>query len=254
MIAAPSLTVREAEGADLDRWDALVHAFPNSRVTHTQPWIRALEASGYGRPLHLLVERDGETIGALPGLLSTVGRWRLFGSPRMGWQTVSMGPVFDPDRVTTGEIVGAVVPYLEARHRVAHIELMHTGLDAEAMERLGFRGEPVVTYRAPLFPGEERQAFQRLQGSARRNVRRAERLGLEIRFESDEAFVDEHYAQLREVYLHGGHTVPFGRRRLLETFRHLRAAGKLLAVAAYLPGGRVCITVQVISSVGRYQR
>lgn len=243
--------VREATPEEVGRWDTLVARFADHRVTHTSAWIRSLEASGYGTPLFLVFENAGEIAGLLPGLVATVGRWRLFGSPRSGWQTVSMGPAFDPARLGTGEMIDALIPFLERKQRVSHIELMHLGLDPDAMRAAGFRGEPVVTHRAPLTPDDPERTFRRFKDSARRNVRRAERLGLVVRFEEDEGFVDEHYDQLREVYLHGGNAVPFSRGRLLEGFRWLRASGNLIAVSVSLPGGRIPIATGMFFIEGR---
>src|SRR5204862_4630947 len=104
------------------------------------------------------------------------------------------------------------------------------------MRGLGFRPEPVPTLRAPLFPGNEQRAMKQLKDSARRNIRRAAKLGLEARFESDESFVDEAYDQIKEVFTRRGHTVPFGRKRVLEFFHHMKASGNLVAVSVYLQG------------------
>jgi len=240
-VAATAARIREAAAAELEQWDELVRRFANHRVCHTRAWVRSLEASGDGTPLYLLFEKDGDVVACLPGLLQTVGPLRLFCSPRSGWQTVSMGPAFDPERITTAELLGALVPYLEQRHGVSHIELMHTGLDAGAMRAAGFEGEPVFTYRAPMFPGDEAKTLKRMKDSARRNVTRAQRLGLEVRIESDPRWVDEHYHQVREVYVRGGNSMSFTRQRMVECFRHMQSAGNLVAVSVYLPGGRVNI-------------
>lgn len=245
------IDLREATLAERDAWDTLVRRFPNHRVIHTRPWIESLEASGCGHALYLVFERDGDIVGCLPGLLVSLGPWRAFGSPLPGWQTVSMGPAFDPARLSTPEITTLLVPYLERRHQVDHIELLHSALDHEAMRRAGFRGNAVFTYRAPLHPGDEDRTLRGLKDSARRNVRRAERLGLEVRQETDDRFVDEHYEQLREVYRRGGYAVPFAKRRLLECFRRLRDAGRLLALSVYLPGGRVNIATSMFLLEGR---
>jgi D-aspartate ligase len=240
----PRLAVREMPATDAAAWDALVRTFPNYRVTHLAPWIHSLEAAGCGRPLLLVIEKQGTPVGVLPGLLAQAGPWTMFGSPRAGWQTVSLGPAFDPARVTTAELMTAAVGHLEREHGVAHIELMHAGstpLDAGAMKALGFQGEPVVTMRAPLVAGDRDATFKRLKDSARRNVSRAKRLGIEVRFTTDDGFVDEHYDQLIEVYRNNGAAIPFSRRRLLACFQHLKDTGHLLAVQAFLPGGRVCI-------------
>jgi CelD/BcsL family acetyltransferase involved in cellulose biosynthesis len=76
-----------------------------------------------------------------------------------------------------------------------------------------------------------------MKDSARRNVRRGIKLGLVVKFEEDESFVDEHYDQLREVFARGGNSVPFGKKRALDFFRHMKAGGNLIAVSVYLPDG-----------------
>jgi CelD/BcsL family acetyltransferase involved in cellulose biosynthesis len=238
---AASLSLREASPSELERWDDLVQRFENHRVVHRRAWIEFLEAAGDGSPLYLVFERAGEVVACLPGLLVRLGPLRLYGSPLPGWQTVSMGPAFDPARVTTRELVGALLPFLERRHGVHHAELMGYDLDPEAMIALGFRGEMVPTYRTRMHPGDEATTLKALKDSARRNIKRARKLGLEVRFEDDERFVDEHYEQVREVYVRGGNTLPFGKRRILECFRRLRAAGNLLATSVYLPDGQTSV-------------
>ncbi|PYO94254.1 MAG: hypothetical protein DMD62_06575 [Gemmatimonadetes bacterium] len=235
MPQADMVTVRAATPAERGEWDQLVARFPNCRIVHKRAWIEWLEACGCGTPLYLVFEQAGEIVAAIPGLLVRLGLLRLYGSPLPGWQTPAMGPVFDPARVSSADLIGVLVPYLERRHRVHHVELLSGDLDAAAMHVLGFRGEAVPTYRARLYPGDEARMMKTLKESARRNIRRAAKLGLVARFEDDEAFAAEHYAQLEEVFVRGGNTVSFGSTRAREFFRHMRAAGKLLAVSIYTP-------------------
>jgi hypothetical protein len=129
----------------------------------------------------------------------------------------------------------AVTPFLEQQLGVHHMEIMSPDLDPAGMLGLGFRGEPWPTYRVALYPGDERRTLKQMKESARRNITRGVKQGLEVRFESHESFVDEHYSQIREVYVRGGHAVNFKRRRVLECFRALRDAGNLVAVSVYLP-------------------
>ncbi|MGH7508895.1 MAG: GNAT family N-acetyltransferase [Gemmatimonadales bacterium] len=246
-----SLQLRELSQQELPAWDALVRRFPNHRVVHTMAWVRSLEASGLGQPRFLVFERGGHLVGCLPGLQSEVGPFRLFGSPPPASQTVSMGPAFAEQRVTTREMMDALIPYLERRLGIHHLEIMSPDLDPGPMLTMGFRGEPWPTYRVPLFPGDEARTFRGLKDSARRNISRGIKLGLEVRFESDDGFVDEHYQQIREVYLRGGNAVNFGRLRVLECFRCMRDAGKLLAVSVYLPEDRACIASGMFTIEGK---
>jgi CelD/BcsL family acetyltransferase involved in cellulose biosynthesis len=244
------ILAREATALERRDWDELVARFPNCRIVHKRPWIEWLEASGCGTPLYVVFERNGAIVGAVPGLLVRLGLLRLYGSPLPGWQTPAMGPVFDSAQGSTAELVGALVPFLERRHGVHHIELLSGSLDAAAMRTLGFRSESIPTYRAPLYPGDEPRTLRQLKESARRNIKRATKLGLVARFVDDESFVAEHYSQLREVFVRGGNTVSFTEARALEFFRHMRAAGKLLAVDVCLPDG-VSIATGLFTIDGR---
>lgn len=246
---ATTLQLRLASPSEIAEWDEIVRRFPNHRVVHTLAWIRSLEASGFGRAGFVIFEKAGEIVGCMPGLVSEVGPLRLFGSPPPASQSVSMGPVFDQARITPAELMDRVIPFLEMHLGVHHIEIMSPDLDPGTMLGLGFRGEPWPTYRVPLFPGDETRTLKNLKDSARRNITRAIKQGLEVRFETDESFVDEHYRQIREVYVRGGHAVNFTRQRVLEYFRRMRDAGNLLAVSVYLPN-RVNIATAMFTVEG----
>jgi hypothetical protein len=251
LCAGARTEIREASPAERRIWDDLVRRFANYRIAHTRGWVRSLEESTGGRALYLLFEKDGEVVGCLPGLVIRWGLLHLFGSPLPGWQTTSMGPAFDPQRLSTRELITSLIPYLQERHRIHHMELVGSDLDAGSMQELGFWDEPVPTYRAPLFPGNEDQALRALKDSARRNIRRAVRLGLRVRFEGGEEFVDEYYNQIKEVWAGHGKAVPFSKRRVLEFFRHMKAAGNLRAVSVYLPDGRRNIATSTFTIEGR---
>lgn len=244
------LRVRELSAEELPRWDRLVRQFSNHRVVHTQAWIRSLTTSGFGRPIHLVFEKNNRVVGCMPGLLSEIGPIRLFGSPPPGSQTVSMGPLFDPSMTTSSEMMQALVPFLEQELGVDHMEIMSPDLDSAGMARLGFRGDPWPTYRVRMFPEDQARTLRGFKESARRNVNRGIKLGLQVRFETDESFVDEHYEQIKEVYVRGGHAVNFGRQRVLDCFRQLRDSGNLLAVSVTLPQEPVVIATGMFTIEG----
>ncbi|MGI9108046.1 MAG: GNAT family N-acetyltransferase [Pyrinomonadaceae bacterium] len=243
--------IREASAEELLRWDDLVTRFDNCRVVHKLAWMRSLENCVKGRPLYLVYEKSGEIVGCLPGFLVNVGPLRLFGSPLPGWQTLSMGPVFDERRLSTQEMIPALVTFLERRHGVHHIELLTGGLDQQVMESMSFQIKPSPTYRARLYPGDEARTMKALKDSARRNVRRAEKLGLVVKFEDGEEFVDEHYDQLEEVYTRGGNIIPFDKKRALEFFRQMKVGGNLLAISVHLPDGGPCIATGTFTVEGK---
>jgi len=245
------LVIREATDDELSRWDELVMRFDNYRVSHKLAWMQSLRGSVKGQPLYLVYEKDKQVVGCLPGFLTNIGPLRLFGSPMQGWQTVSMGPVFDKNAVTAEELVTALLNFLGTRYGVHHVEMISSDLDQQTLENLRFRNEPLPTYRAPLFPGNEQAGMRLMKDSARRNVRRGIKLGLVVKFEEDESFVDEHYDQLREVFARGGNSVPFGKKRALEFFRHMKAGGNLVAVSVSLPAGGPTIATGMFTIEGK---
>ncbi len=244
------LRVRECGPDDLAHWDDDVRRFANHRLGHTRAWVDSLRNAGLGEPLFLRLDSADGPVACLPGLLVRKAGWRLFGSPLPGWQTWSMGPAFDPERFDASEAIPHFVAHLHARG-VRHMELMHPDLDASTMTRNGFRSEVVVTMRAPLCPGDEERTFAQLEPSARRNVRRAERLGLEVRFGVDPDFVAEHYRQLQAVYRRGGHEIPFTQDRLRAGIAAMQAVGALDAVSVFLPSSDVRIATGTFMREGR---
>jgi predicted ATP-grasp superfamily ATP-dependent carboligase len=246
-----NLEIREATAAEQHEWDAMIRRFPGRRVEHTRAWIESLAATGFGRPLYLVWTIDGEVVGCLPGLIKKVGPFMLYGSPLPGWQTGGLGPLFDATRVTTGQLIGALIPVLEERYAIDHIELLTSQLDASAMTGLGFRSEETPTFRAPLYPADEAKQLGLLKDSARRNLKRAQKLGLQVRFETEESFVEPHYAQLCDVYVRGGNTISFSLERVRQAFRSLRDANAMIAVSVWLPDGQTMIASGLFGIEGK---
>src|SRR5262245_22044311 len=231
------LAIREATPAEIECWDALIRQFPGHRVVHTRNWLQSLEVSRLGSARYIVAERQGRIVACLPGLVTRLGPLKLFGSPLPGWQTVGMGPLFDPSKVEAKELVSRLLPFLRAQCGVHHVEIMTDRLPADSMQAAGFRGEPFHTFRTELKPGDEQRTFKRFKDSARRNVKRAERLGLTVRFENDDRFVEEHFDQIKEVFERGGNVLPFKRERVVAFVRAMREAGALIGVSVYLPDG-----------------
>jgi D-aspartate ligase len=232
---------RSALPGEALEWDEIVRRFPSHRVTHTRAWLDSMQAARLGEAVLMVLERDREIVGCLPGLIVRVAGWRLFGSPLPGWATSGMGPVFDPQRLGTGEFIDAMSAHLTAVRGVRHIEMIHAGLDESEMQSRGFRSEAVPTLRTGLDPDYPERTFSRFARSARQNVRRAERLGLEIRFGVDDAFAHDHFDQVRQVYRRGGMEVPFSEERLAAGIRAMNASGALLALSAFLPASDIRI-------------
>ncbi len=245
------IIIREATAREVASWDELVARFDGQRIFHKMCWLRYLESVSGARPLFLIYEKGGEVVGCLPGLLLKKAMLRIFGSPLVGWQTESMGPIFDASRISASEISRALVPFLQERFGVQHIEMTSAQLSHPSMSELRFRGRQVSTYRLPLYPGDEERVLKNMKATRRNRLRKAIKLGLLVRFETEESFVDELYDQTREVFARRAKTVPFGRESMLECFRHLRDGGHLLAISVLMPGDGTCIATGLFMIEGR---
>lgn len=232
-----AVVIREATPQEVDDWDALVMRFENYRIFQKTNWLQSIEASSGARRLHLVFQKNNEIVACLPGLLFKKSWLRIFGSPLVGWQTETMGPAFDPDKISTHEICKHLISFLQDRYGVQHIELATALFDDREAGELGFRCKPQFTYRVPLFPGNEMRAMGNIRPKTRNQLRKALKLGLVVRVENEESFVDEFYDQLTEVFTRRGKTLPFNRNRVLQIFRHMKEAGSLLAISVLLPDG-----------------
>ncbi len=235
------IIIREANAEEIEQWDSLIENFENHRVSHTSAWLRSLEKTFNGKLLFLIFERNGEKVAYMPGMIVKIGLLKLFGSPLPGWQTVSMGPVFDEKQVSASELIEPLAAFLERKYGIHHIEITSGDLDAAIMEKSGFRGKPEYTFKMPLFPGEENRVLKGMKSSARRNITRGKELGLRVNFRDDEEFVDEIYDQIQEVFVRGGNTVPFSKTRVLEYFRNMKEKETLLAISVDLPDWDISI-------------
>ena len=245
------VVIREASAQEIEAWDGLIRQFEDHRVTHTLGWLRSLEASIKGKLLFLVYEKHGEIVACLPGMIVNVGFLKLFGSPLPGWQTVSMGPIFNDERITCSEVIEPLASFLELNHGVHHIEILGKNLDPGAMCESSFRGRQEFTFEGPLFPQDENKALKQMKGSTRRNIARAQELGLQVRFRDDEDFVDEVYDQISEVYLRGGNVVPFSKKRVADFYSCMKQSGSLVAVSVELAEGSACIATGLFTIENR---
>jgi CelD/BcsL family acetyltransferase involved in cellulose biosynthesis len=246
------LLIREATPREVEAWDELIARFENQRIFHKTMWLRYVESFSGARAVRLVLERDDEIVGCLPGFLLRKGfLLRVFASPLVGWQTESMGPAFDAKRISLREICAVLVPFLKARYGVHHVEMTSASLDGDAITEPGFRSQQFSTYRAPLFPGDEERALKNIKAKTRNQLRKAIKLGLVARVETDESFVAEHYDEIKEVFARRSKAVPFKEERVLKLFRHLKEAGNLLAISVSLPDSGKTIATGLFMCDGR---
>jgi hypothetical protein len=147
---------------------------------HNPAWLEA-SSSGIGFPLRFIgVFERGDLVAAVPGFLTRRGPFRLFGSPLRGLMTSYLGPVVLPGSdADVIDLVDRSSRFARKRWRVAYTRFSLRDAPVDEPPYLGpdWRHEMPRSYRVDLTMGVA-SLWAGLKSDCRRNVRKAERLGI----------------------------------------------------------------------------
>lgn len=184
--AARSVRVVDASAWPADRWDALAARSEHGEAFQSHAWGESKAVLGW-RPLRIVVERDGQAIGAVSLQERSLGA-RLRGPfGRLTYLYAPRGPVLlhrDPEAARA--VLDALARLARARHAVALTvdPAWEEGSDlAAALSESGFRPaarEIQVSRTAMLVPleADESAQHEQLGDSTARNVNKARRAGV----------------------------------------------------------------------------
>ena len=121
----------------------------------------------------------------------------------------------------------------------------------EGLVRAGFLLQPATTARSSILSQDEEAIYKGFSAkSCRYSIRKAERLGVVIEEARDDAFADEYYAQLVEVFANQGLTPTYGVARVRLLIKHLLPSGCLLLLRARDSEGR-CIATGIFPGMNQ---
>lgn len=153
-------------------WEEFAAAQPEATVFHSTAWLRVLHET-YGFQPHYLAARgaDGGILAGLP--LVQVGGGRLVGLP-----FTDLCPPLMAD-AEAGACLLAAARALPGSGGVSSLEV-RAG-DGAALEPHGFRSGATFFYHEMSLEGGQEAVDARIQGSTRRDVKRAQREGVTVR-------------------------------------------------------------------------
>jgi len=214
-------------------WEAL-DMLPDRVLFQTREWLEFLRRTQAAEPVVARLHADGETVGWFSGAVVRRFGIRILGSPFPGWTTAWMGfnLVAPVDR---WDAAAALAPFARELGCL-HLELRDRLLEGPAPAALGFERSDPETYEIPLEPDED-VIFGRMNSACRRAIRRGEKVGVHIEEATGEAFADQYYAQLEDVFAKQSLTPTYGVDRVRELIRCLEPSGRLLLVRALSPEG-----------------
>jgi len=207
MTGTGELRVRQAEAADLERWDAFVDRCPEATFFHKAGWQEVIRSVFRHRTFYLLAERDGTIVGVLP--LAEVKSW-LFGHSLVSLPFCVYGGVAATDP-TAAPALHAAARELADKLGVGHLELRNR----IAREPDWPRQDLYVTFRKEILPDVEANMLA-IPRKQRAMVRKGIQRGL--RGEIDMT-VDRFFALYAEnVHRHGTPALP---KRYFETLQRV---------------------------------
>lgn len=237
-LTADEIVISEVES---EQWDDLLSEFPNATVFHTLAWQQILLAAGAAR-FHLLqAQLDGECEAVWPCQEMRKGPLRVMGSPLPGMSTAYMGPLFK-SRYNTDEVVDAFF-----QHNVFSTPAFFAvkSLNVEEVD-LSTRGFDKVlefdTYCIDLTQTQD-EIWANFKSECRSRIRKAQKLGLEVREESSDEFINDYWAMSIETFARTHIQPTFTQSFVENMWRLLRPQGRLRVLSAWLENERVGILV-----------
>lgn len=227
-------------------WDAIVARHPEAEVFHGSGWLDYLQATQGAEPVIAEVRDSGRPVGYFVGGIVRRYGVRILGSPLRGWATMHMGFLLEPgfDRRAAA---GALPGFAFRKLGCVHIELADKGLGPEQMAGSAYVIEVGRTFVVDLTQSEE-AILAGMRSTTRNYIRQASRKGLTAEVATDDAFADEYYLQLIEVFARQGLSTTYSVDRVRKLIEALEPSAGVLRMRVRSPEGR---SIATAITVGR---
>lgn len=193
--------------------------YEHKNLFTTIPWLKYLREWKNVEPIivRITTECDGSLVGHFTGCLFKKFGFKILGSPFYGWMGQHMGFDFEnPKTINKSVVLDEVICYLR-QHKVMSFlifaDFQYTEQDVELCKTKLFHTDIRGSYFLDLTQSEE-QIFKNFKSGYRTCVRKFEKLGGTIVEDWSDSFMEEHHAQLAEVFERKNMTPPNYRSRL----------------------------------------
>lgn len=226
--------------AQLENWSSRTDIQRALTIFQTPAWLTFLSDTQRGEPVIAALKEGQAILGYFIGMIVRKLGLRILGSPFPGWSSSYMGLALCGE-VDRRQAVQALIDFAFDDLGCVQLEMMDRNLTVRDFEGLGVQYRMLRGFEIDLRRNEE-ELFSGMTSACRRCIRKAEKEGVIIEEAHDSGFVDDYYAQLRDV---------FAKQRLVPTYdiervRHLitrvHPTGQLLLLRARDPNGRCIAT------------
>ena len=132
-----------------------------------------------------------------------------------------------------------------------HLEFSDRNITPADLDGLAFEHHMWVGYRIDLRANAEKIFRDMSEKSCRYSIRKSARLGVVIEEARDEAFADDYYAQLQDVFAKQSLVPTYDKRRVQCLIKHLLPTGNILLLRARDPSGR-CIATGIFVGASQF--
>lgn len=228
-------------------WDDVVARFANATVFHSLAWLQVVSEAHNVKPLLLAIgdaEDPSSCEAAWPVLEMRKGPFRVLGSPLPGWSTAYMGPLF----AQGADVDSAMSAFMQHSALRRHAYFACKVLDRDHPINLQRHGFSLVrkfdTYRIDLSQTEE-TLWGNLKSECRTRVRKAQKLGVEVRAETSGEFIEEFWRMSLETFAKANIQPTHSRRFAQELWKRLSdpSVDRVEALSAWLNGRRIATLV-----------
>ncbi len=216
-------------------WNAL-DQLEDRTVFQTREWLEFIAETQNAVPVVAEVREGSSCVGYFTGLVIRRVGVRILGSSFPGWTTPYVG--FNLARQVSRQAALAALETF-AFHELGcwHLEVSDRSFKTEDGVQLGFSLDAYQTYETDLTRSED-ELFNQMTSACRRCIRKADKSGTQIEEAHGEAFAEEYYDQLKDVFAKQNLVPTYDLKRVQSLVRHLDSTGRLLLLRACDPQGR----------------
>jgi CelD/BcsL family acetyltransferase involved in cellulose biosynthesis len=221
-------------------WEETHAAFTDRTLFQSPAWMNFLKATQKGEPVVAALRDGAGTVGYFTGMIIRKFSLKILGSPFPGWSTSYMGLNIQPG-VCKRLAVDALKRFAFGNLNCAHLEFLDRKLSTGDIVESGYQYTSLNSFEVDLSLNEER-IFGSFHPGCRQAIRKAIRSGVVIEETDDAGFIEEYYAQLRDVFAKQGLVPTYDIDRVRELIRHIGPTGNLFLLRARDSEGRCIAT------------
>ena len=203
--------------------------FSDKLIFQTKEWIDFILNTQNVSPVVVRITEDGAFVGYFTGFIFSKFGIRIVGSPFKGWTTSYMGfNVKDDSNTSRESLVLPLWEWLKKEYKCAYCEIVDRYISREQADKCGFYYQVSETLMLDL-TGTEEELLYSYTKHCRKHIRMFERAPVTIESVAPtEAFAQEFYRQLKEVFAYQGLQPPYDLKRIQALFAALDGKQDLL--------------------------